>query len=72
MATYLLALGPTLYDIIQGTSPYEEVSGYENETQNHSPQRIFPVVSGICRLFHVDSAADDILFRTVDVDSLVP
>jgi serine/threonine protein kinase len=83
VTTDLFALGSTLYEIFQGTSPYEEIPS--DELESLFTQKEFPDVSGIpcgqiikqCWLSQVDSAAHvqtaigDILSRTVEIDSLL-
>lgn len=82
MATDLFALGSTLYEITQGTSPYEELPS--NEVERFFTQKEFPDISGIvcgqiikqCWLSQIDSAADvktavwDIISRTSKVDCI--
>ncbi|KAJ6109360.1 hypothetical protein N7486_001594 [Penicillium sp. IBT 16267x] len=79
VTTDLFALGSTLYEIFQGTSPYEEIPS--DEVERLFTQKEFPTVSDIlcgqiikqCWLSRVDSAAHvqtavrDIIFRTVNV-----
>lgn len=63
VTTDLFALGSTLYEILQGTSPYEEIPS--DEVERLFTQKEFPDVSGIpcgpiikqCWLSQVDSAA---------------
>lgn len=83
VTTDLFALGSTLYEIFQGTSPCEEIPS--DEVGTLFTQKVFPDVSGIpcgqiikqCWLSQVDSAAQvqtavgDIVSRSVDVDSLL-
>ncbi|KAJ6120321.1 hypothetical protein N7523_004601 [Penicillium sp. IBT 18751x] len=80
VTTDLSALGSTLYEIFQGTSPYEEIPS--DEVERLFTQKDFPEVSDIlcgqvikqCSLSRVNSAAHvqtavrDIIFRTVNVD----
>lgn len=80
VATDLFALGSTLYEIFQDTSPYEEIPS--SEVERLFTQKNFPDISGIlcgqiikqCWLSQVDSAADvqnavrAIISRTVNVD----
>lgn len=82
VATDLFALGSTLYEITQGTSPYEELPS--NEVERFFTQKEFPDISGIvcgqiikqCWLSQIDSAADvktavwDIISRTSKVDCI--
>ncbi|KAJ5612001.1 hypothetical protein N7510_005195 [Penicillium lagena] len=80
VTTDIFALGSTLYEIFQGTSPYEDVPS--DEVERLFTQKEFPDVSGIpcgqiikqCWLSQIDSAAHvqtvigDINYRMVNAD----
>lgn len=80
VATDLFALRSTLYEIFQGTSPYEEI--HSDQVERLFTQKEFPGVSNIlcgqiikqCWLSQVDSAADvqtavqAIISRKVNID----
>ena len=82
VTTDLFALGSTLYEIFQGTSPYEEVPS--DEVESLFTQKEFPNVSGIlcgqiikqCWLSQVQSAAQvqiavqNMITRAVNVDCI--
>ncbi|KAJ5144470.1 hypothetical protein N7526_001978 [Penicillium atrosanguineum] len=82
VATDIFALGSTLYEIFQGTSPYEEIPS--NEVERLFTQEEFPDISDIlcgqvikqCWLSQVGSATDvktairDIISREVNVDCI--
>ncbi|KAE8356832.1 kinase domain-containing protein [Aspergillus coremiiformis] len=82
VTTDLFALGSTLYEIFQGTSPYEEIPS--SEVEKRFTQKEFPDISGIlcgqiikkCWLSQVDSAADvqtaigNIISHTVNGDCI--
>lgn len=64
VATDLFALGSTLYEFFQGTSPYQEIPS--DEVERLFTQKEFPDISGTlcgqiikqCWLSQIDSAAD--------------
>ncbi|OOF98296.1 hypothetical protein ASPCADRAFT_128460 [Aspergillus carbonarius ITEM 5010] len=82
MTTDLFALGSTLYEIFQGTSPYEEIPS--DEVEKLFEQKKFSDISHIvcgniikqCWLSQVDSAArvqtvvGDIISCTVNADCI--
>lgn len=82
VTTDLFALGSTLYEIFQGTSPYQDVPS--DEVERLFTLQEFPDVSGIacgniirqCWLSQIDSAADvqaairDIISRTANGDCI--
>lgn len=83
IATDLFALGSTLFEIFQGTSPFEEIPS--DEVRRLYKQQVFPEISDSnlwgkiikqCWLSQVDSAADvqaafrDIISHTVNLDCI--